>query len=266
MNRVYTDEQRKFFTDYVPGHTEIEIVKEFNRRFAADITISKVRGYKRNNGLKSGTHKGTPKGPSKIFPKEVYDFIFENNKGKTAVEITNLVNAEFKTDFKINQIKAFRKNHKLVSGITGQFQKGHVPWLKGKKGLHFPGSEKTWFKKGQLPLNHKEIGTEVIDKEGYHRIKIAEPNKWKYKHIMNWEKHNGKIPAGCIIVFKDNNKDNVDISNLMMVTRAEHAIMNNKGLRFDNAELTEKGLLIAKLKHKTSELSREMKNAENSNS
>ena len=266
MNRVYTDEQRKFFTDYVPGHTEIEIVKEFNRRFAADITIRKVRAYKKNNGLKSGTHKGTPKGESKVFPKEFTDFIIANNYGRTTTEITKLVNAEFKTDYKIKQIKAFRKNHKLVSGITGKFQKGNVPWTKGKKGLHFPGTEKTWFKKGQLPLNHKEIGTEVIDKNGYHKIKIAEPNKWKFKHIMEWEKHNGKIPAGCIIVFKDNNKDNVDISNLMMVTRAEHAIMNNKGLRFDNAELTEKGLLIAKLKHKTSELSREMKNAENSNS
>lgn len=217
-------------------------------------------------GAGSKPYYKSPKGESKVFSKEITDFIIANNYGKTAIEIMELVNAEFKTDYKINQIKAFRKNHKLVSGIKGQFQKGHVPWLKGKKGLHFPGTEKTWFKKGQIPINHKEIGTEVIDKGGYHKIKVAEPNKWKFKHIMEWEKHNGKIPDGCNIVFKDNNKDNIDITNLMLVTKAEHAIMNNKGLRFGNAELTEKGLLIAKLKHKTSELSKEMKNAENTKS
>ena len=259
MNRVYTDEQRKFFTDYVPGHTEIEIVKEFNRRFAADITISKVRSYKKNNGLKSGTHKGTPKGESKVFPKEITDFIIANNYGKTTIEIMDIVNAEFKTDFKINQIKAFRKNHKLVSGIKGQFQKGNVPWTKGKKGLHFPGSEKTWFKKGQLPLNHKEIGTEVIDKNGYHKIKIAEPNKWKFKHIMEWEKHNGKVPEGCFISFKDGDHRNCGIDNLMCITKAEHAILNHQKMRSSSPELTETGLVIAKLKHKTSELSKDMK-------
>ena len=259
MNRAYTDEQRKFFTDYVPGHTEIEIVKEFNRRFAADITISKVRSYKKNNGLKSGTHKGTPKGESKVFPKEITDFIIANNYGKTTIEIMDIVNTEFKTDFKINQIKAFRKNHKLVSGITGQFQKGNVPWTKGKKGLHFPGSEKTWFKKGQIPLSHKEIGTEVIDKNGYHKIKIAEPNKWKFKHIMEWEKHNGKVPEGCFISFKDGDHRNCGIDNLMCITKAEHAILNHQKMRSSSPELTETGLVIAKLKHKTSELSKEMK-------
>lgn len=257
MNRVYTDEQRKFFTDYVPGHTEIEIVKEFNRRFAADITISKVRAYKKNNGLKSGTYKGTPKGESKVFPKEITDFIIANNYGKTTIEIMDIVNAEFKTDFKINQIKAFRKNHKLISGISGQYTRGHVPWSKGKKGLHFPGAEKTWFKKGQLPLNHKEIGTEIIDNNGYHKIKIGEPNVWKFKHIIVWEEHNGKVPEGCNIIFSDGNKDNCDISNLMCITRAENVIMNCQGLRSESAELTVTGLAIAKLKHRISEVQKE---------
>lgn len=266
MKKVYTEEQRQFLKDFIPGRTSKEVVAEYNKRFGGEMTVEKLRSYKNNHHILSGKHFGPPQGESKVFPKEITDYIIANNYGKTTIEIMELVNAEFKTDYKKNQIRAFRKNHKLDSGITGQFQKGHVPWLKGKKGLHFPGTEKTWFKKGQYPLNHKEIGTEVVDKNGYHKIKIAEPNKWKFKHIMEWEKHNGKIPDGCNIVFKDNNKDNIDISNLMLVTKAEHVIMNNKGLRFDNAELTEKGLLIAKLKHKTSELSREMKNAENSKS
>lgn len=267
MKKVYTDEQRKFFEKFAPGHSGVEIVEEFNRRFNTEITYQKVRSYMKNHNLKNGLqHYKSPKGESKVFPKEITDFIIANNYGKTAIEITELVNAEFKTDYKINQIKAFRKNHYLISGISGKFEKGHVSSNKGKKGLYIPGSEKGWFKKGQRPPNWQPVNTEIVDTQGYHKIKIAEPNKWKFKHIMEWEKHNGKIPDGCNIVFKDNNKDNIDITNLMLVTKAEHVIMNNKGLRFDNAELTEKGLLIAKLKHKTSELSRGMKNAEKSNS
>ena len=255
----YTEEQKKFFRDFVSGHTEIEIVKEFNRRFAADITISKVRSYKENNGLISGTHKGTSKGPSKIFPKEVYDFIFENNKGKTAVEIMNLVNAEFKTDYKINQIKAFRKNHRLVSGLTGKFEKGHTSPNKGKKGICFPGSEKGWFKKGHTPYNHLSVGTEIIDTQGYLKVKIAEPNVWKFRHIMEWEKAHGEVPAGCNIIFKDGNKLNCNPENLECVERAVHGIMNFHGLRFDSALLMDTGLAIARLKHKASELSKEVK-------
>lgn len=267
MKRVYTDEQRKFFEDFVSGHTIKEIVEEFNRRFNAQISLKKVRAYMKNNGLKNGLqHHKVPKGESKVFPKEVTDFIIQNNYGKSAIEIMELVNNVFKTDYKINQIKGFRKNHKLISGISGQFTRGHVSANKGRKGYCPPGSEKGWFQKGHVPYNHLKLGTEIIDINGYHKIKIGEPNVWKFKHIIVWEEHNGKVPEGCNIIFSDGNKDNCDISNLMCITRAENAIMNKQGLRFGNAELTEKGLLIAKLKHKTSELSREMKKAENSNS
>lgn len=257
MKKVYTDEQRQFLKDFIPGQTSKEVVAEYNKRFGGEMTVEKLRSYKNNHHILSGKHYGPPKGESKVFPKEITDFIIANNYGKTTIEIMELVNAEFKTDYKKNQIRAFRKNHKLDSGITGQFHKGHVPWLKGKKGLHFPGTEQTWFKKGQVPLNHKEIGTEVIDNNGYHKIKIGEPNVWKFKHIIVWEEHNGKVPKGCIIIFTDGNKDNCDISNLMCITRAENAIMNNQGLRSESAELTVTGLAIAKLKHRISEIQKE---------
>lgn len=262
MKRVYTDEQRKFFEDYVPGHTGLEIVEEFNRRFNAEITYQKIRSYMKNNNLKNGLqHHKAPKGESKVFPKEITDFIIQNNYGKTAIEIMELVNEVFKTDYKINQIKAFRKNHNLISGISGQFKKGHVSPNKGKKGLYFPGSEKGWFKKGNRPSCWQPVNTEVVDSQGYHKIKVAEPNKWRFKHIMEWEKHNGKVPENCNIIFKDNNKDNCNVSNLLCITKAEHAIMNHQNLRSESPEITETGLALAKLKHKVSELQKGVKNA-----
>lgn len=258
MKRVYTDEQRKFFEEFVPGHSGVEIVEEFNRRFNAQTSLKKVRAYMKNNGLKNGLqHHKVPKGESKVFQKEVTDFIIQNNYGKSAIEIMELVNNVFKTDYKINQIKAFRNNHKLISGISGQFTKGHVSANKGRKGYCPPGAEKGWFQKGHVPHNHLKLGTEIIDINGYHKIKIGEPNVWKFKHIIIWEKHNGKAPEGYNIIFADGNKDNCDISNLMCITKAENVIMNNQGLRSESVELTKTGLAIAKLKHRISEVQKE---------
>lgn len=49
-------------------------------------------------------------------------------------------------------------------------------------------------------------------------------------------------------MFKDGNKDNIQIDNLMMVAMEESAIMTARQLRFENPQSTEAGLNIAKLK------------------
>ena len=47
---------------------------------------------------------------------------------------------------------------------------------------------------------------------------------------------------------KDGNKLNCTLDNLALVTLAENAVMNNKGLRSEVPEHTETGILIAKIK------------------
>lgn len=55
----------------------------------------------------------------------------------------------------------------------------------------------------------------------------------------------------------DGNHRNCDISNLFCLSRAENSVMNNKRLRFDDAELTETGLLIDRVMIKTCEREKE---------
>ncbi len=78
--KIYTEEHRKFFLDFVPGHTDVEVAEEFNRRFDVKITPAKVHAYKVNHRLKSGTKR--PKGFGSIFPPEVREFLCANNAGK----------------------------------------------------------------------------------------------------------------------------------------------------------------------------------------
>lgn len=67
----YTDEERQFFVEYVPGHSYKEIQQEFINSFNWSISVS--------------------------------------------------------------QIKTYIGRHKLNTGRTGYFEKGHIPFNKGEK-------------------------------------------------------------------------------------------------------------------------------------
>jgi hypothetical protein len=178
------------------------------------------------------------------YSSEQADFIAENIKGRSQVELTKMFNAHFKLQIGINQIRAYLKNHSLRSGLDCSFKPGHTPFNKGLKGLDMGGKE-TQFKKGHRPLNYKPIGTERVNGDDYVDIKIADPNKWRAKHLLVWEKENGSVPKGHVVIFGDGNRRNFDINNLLLVSRGQLAIMNRNNLIQKDAELTRTGIIVA---------------------
>ena len=117
----------------------------------------------------------------------------------------------------------------------------------------------TRFKKGNVPWCTRELYSERIDKDGYILIKIAEPNKWVGKHRWVYEQEHGAIPANSVIIFADGDKNNLDIDNLICVTRNELKVLNKYKLISSFPELTKTGLNVAKLKIKLAELRKEKK-------
>jgi hypothetical protein len=144
------------------------------------------------------------------------------------------------------QIKAYRARNHLNSGLTGRFEKGHTPHNKGKH-HSYPGMVPTQFKAGHLPHNHRPVGSERVNRDGYPERKVAEPNVWRAVHVLNWEAAHGPAPRGHVIIFKNGDKTNPDVSNLLLVTRAELARMNQRGLISADPEQTEVGQNIARL-------------------
>lgn len=189
-------------------------------------------------------------------PGAVREFIKSNVVGIGNRELTEMVNAEFGTDYKVPQVKSFKKANKLSSGLTGQFSPAHVPHNKGKKGICAAGCEKGWFKKGHVSTNSRPIGSERIDKDGYTMIKTAEPNVWKLKQKVIWKQHYGEIPNGYKVIFLDGNKENFDIRNLKLVSSHQLLIANQKKLLYNVPELTESALLVAELYEKKYTLQR----------
>lgn len=186
---------------------------------------------------------------------EEIQYLKEITPGRHYKEIFELMNKKFEYNFSYSQVTAAIKRYGLKTGFTGRFEKGHISFNKGVKG--FMGANKTSFKKGNIPKNKKPVGSERVDVDGYTMIKVAEPNVWKLKHRVLYEKHhNVKLNSKDKVIFADGDKTNFDIENLILLNNNQLLIMNKNKLIKDNAELTKVGVNIAKVIEKVNELER----------
>ena len=194
-----------------------------------------------------------------IYSDEEHQFIIDNVEGITLKELTKRFNEKFNLNVTENAI-ANRKNILgLRSGIVGgQFQKGHIPANKGKKGYMTPEQyekcKATMFKKGNIPANHRPIGSERLDKrDGSILVKVKDgqlQKNWMSKSRYIYEQAHGKIPAGHKVIFADGDHSNFDLDNLILVSNAEELIMNQRKLISKEAEFTKTGAVIAKVLNK----------------
>lgn len=118
---------------------------------------------------------------------------------------------------------------KSPASIAARFQNGSVPLNKGKKVSPeiYAKMQPTMFKKGQTPVNHRDVGSERVNVDGYIEIKVAEPNRWRLKHRVIWEQANGSIPKGFNVQFKNHNRQDCRIENLYLISKAEQMAKEN---------------------------------------
>ncbi|MDU0938780.1 MAG: HNH endonuclease signature motif containing protein [Clostridiales bacterium] len=183
--------------------------------------------------------------------EEQHKFLREFIPGHTYKEIIEAFFDRFGIERTSAQIKSYIGNHKLSTGLTGRFEKGHIPANKGKKGYCSPGCEKTWFKKGHIPKNYRPVGSERVTQDGYVEIKVSDPNEWELKHRVVWEEANGPINKDECLLFRDNNRQNCCIDNLILVKRYEQVRMNQDGLFRFVGEEKDVAVNIARLKSLT---------------
>lgn len=201
------------------------------------------------------------------YPEEFKTFIYANYIGISNKELMQRLNNALGTSYTIQQVKAYKKNHKLNSGLDGRFPKGHTPANKGKTWdeLNIPkesqeSSRRTCFKKGNAPHNRVPVGTEQMKCDGYVWCKIAEPDKWRQKHILLYEQHHGiTISKGMLVTFLDGNRENFSIDNLTLISMSINQYLNKKSLRFADKDLTKTGIAISRLQAKIFEVERKEK-------
>ena len=198
----------------------------------------------------------------KKYTDDIIDFLREIASGKTYKEIVEIFNKKYDLEMTVKKLSSLLGRKKIKTGTAGCFRKGFIPWNKGKKG--YMGANKTSFKKGNKPKNWRPVGSERIDDEGYTLIKVSNEGgmlkRWALKHRVVWEQHHKKkIPKGSVIIFADGNKNNLNIENLICVTRNELKVLNKCRLISSVPELTKTGLNVVKLKIKLAEIRKEKK-------
>lgn len=191
------------------------------------------------------------------YTEEQIEYLREITPGRWNKEITQMFNDKFNTNRSEGAIRGARLRNGIHTGFNGAFPKGSTPWNKGKRG--FMGANATSFKKGEKPPNWVPIGTERTTIDGYPETKVQDgkgQKNWRGKHIVTWEKENGPLPKGHVIIFGDGDKDNLDIDNLICVTRKQLLGLNRHDLIQNDAELTKVGVNIVDLSYKISERSK----------
>lgn len=91
----------------------------------------------------------------------------------------------------------------------------------------------------------KPLGTERIDKDGYIRVRVGDGEK--LKHHLVWEKDHEPLKRNEVIMFKDGDKTNCDISNLIKVERKYLSVINRILGKNRTPELLEVAIATAKL-------------------
>lgn len=198
-----------------------------------------------------------------IWTEEEIEFIREIYPYHENKEISQMVKDKFGFEVSARNLLNVRHKHKFPKKAipnTGCYKKGNEPWNKGKVMSDEVKEKvkKTWFKKGNTPINYRPVGSTRIDnKDGYKLIKIAEPNKWALYHRYLYEKTHGvKLKKNEAVIFADGDKTNFDIDNLVKVSRANLLYLNNKKLIFDDPELTKTGVNVSKVAEKLNKLER----------
>lgn len=181
------------------------------------------------------------------YTKPQIKFIHEHYKGISSMELADMFNKEFGTDRAPESINAFKGHHGLKSGWNNHFKKGNIPWNNGTKGQGVSKKNKGSFKP-------KSIGSIRTHKRtGYKWIKTADG--WTpYMQYMYEKYHGVKIGDDEAIRLLDGDKNNYSKENLIKITKREAAFVNKNSYLFDNAEMNQAGINIAKVKLKLKDL------------
>lgn len=168
----------------------------------------------------------------------------EHKKYKEIAEEVNKIYGLGVTD---KNVSAYCKRNRCLNGNDATFKKGGQPYNKGKKWDEFMSKESqskckaTCFTKGKnvnnQKHNNKEMGYERVTRDGYVEVKVyktlADAKKhgflstFRLKHRLLWESAYGEIPKDKVITFKNGNKADIRLDNLMMIDQYENRILNH---------------------------------------
>lgn len=190
-----------------------------------------------------------------LYSQEHANFIANGYKTMNINDLTKAFNSNFGLNKTSKQLKSYISRMGFKSGRTGRFHKGNIPWNRCLNSL-LQNNDKENFKVF-LNSHIKPIGFERVDKSGYVLVKVHERNpytgcstRFKFKHVLIWEKNKGPVPEGMVVFFKNGNSRDFSIDNLTLVSRSELLALNQYGYKNSPDDLKPTIIILSKLKSK----------------
>lgn len=196
---------------------------------------------------------------------DMVDFLRENYPYYPNKELAEMIEEKFGVAVTEEKVKSAKSNFNIGDKVypnKGRFYKGMTPWNKGKPLREETRKklEPTWFKKGNVAVNTKPLGSTRINTDGYKVIKLAKSGQWKlYSRYMYEKYHDVKLKDDEAIIFADRNKKNFDKDNLVKVNRKELFYLNKSGLIFEDKDLTKSGVVVSKMEIAIDERRKDLK-------
>lgn len=232
-----------------------KMAEDLNARFGTEFTYRKLKSYYQNHKLHVGARKECKR---ELWTPDAVQIVEEYIEGRTHQAMAELLTEKTGRTYTAKQVLAYCKRYHLHNGFTGHFEKGRPSRNKGLTWDEIMSPEAqqrsraTCFKVGDLPHNYAPVGSISRTTDGFLIRKVKDTGKqherWEFVHRLVYEENFGTIPEGCIIIFKDGNRENCSPENLMLVTMQENAVMNKHGYRSTDPNLTEVGLAVTKVK------------------
>jgi len=223
--REFTWEEVEFLGDTSHGRSYAEIARLFGERFGSQISKYHIVKILKRLGIKKNTIH------ARRYTEAEIRFIKRISPGRSYAEIARLFGERFNPPITNVQVKIFCARHGLRTGFVRRLSKGCVAY------------------------NRRPIGTERV-KMGRVEVKLAE-GVWKNRLAILWERANGEIPEGHMVIPADRDMHNMAPDNLLLVSLAELAFMNSNGLYSTDPNMTRLGHAMAKMRIIASKRARE---------
>lgn len=257
----YPQEVHDFVRENCKKYRDAELAEKCNQLLGTEFTKSKMQSFRANHGYKSGFSKHLSREEhlktQTRYPQGMYEFVRDHGYMVGSQEMADMIKAKFNFDISAKEVKAYRSRYHFSSHLTGWWRRGQAPFNKGKKIDEYVSPEtvakirQTAFKKGNVPANTRPVGTIRKTQDGFlyykRQAEGTQFERWIPLHRKVWEDHNGPIPDGYCVVFKDRNRENCNIDNLILMKRGELVTMIHKGYLSECPEATEARLTLVRI-------------------
>ena len=128
MMRIWNQEKDNYLIEIHKGRSNTEIADLMNKKFKTNFSVSAINSRKRVLNLISN-YKYIPK-----YSREIIDYIKDNHKGKSTIELSDEVNKKFGINTNPDSIQNLKSRIKITEDFIfeparndGCIKKGNIP-------------------------------------------------------------------------------------------------------------------------------------------